>query len=126
MSLKLVVTSEEYTVHRFPPDHALPALAPAGFCSIVRTRDELSVICGSDQRMPSERSEPGWRLFVFEGPLPFTLTGVLASVLTPLAQANIGVLALSSYDTDYVLVKALHVTAAARVLRAAGHTVIGP
>ena len=89
--------------------------------SITRTADELSVVCESKYVPGSVKSEKGWRCFKLEGPFPFTMTGVLASVLEPLAKARVSIFAVSTYDTDYVMVKEKQLGKAEKALRAAGH-----
>ena len=69
------------------------------------------------------KQETGWRMFKLDGPLDFALTGILASVATPLAKAGISIFAISTYNTDNVLVQGEKVTEAIKVLYAAGHTV---
>jgi len=69
------------------------------------------------------KQERGWRGFKVDGPLDFGLTGVLASVATPLAQSGISLFAIATYNTDYVLVKESKINEAVKALRAAGHTV---
>ena len=68
-------------------------------------------------------TEPGWRALQVDGPLDFMLTGVLASLALPLADAGISIFAISSYDTDYVLVKQDKLAGAIDTLRKAGHGV---
>jgi len=70
------------------------------------------------------KSEKGWRCFRLEGPFPFAMTGVLASVLEPLAAAKVSIFAVSTYDTDYVMVKEKQLAKAVKVLRVAGHEVL--
>ena len=81
----------------------------------------MSVVC-PEQRVPEgARIEKGWVALKLEGPFPFSMTGVLASFLEPLAQAKIPIFAISTFDTDYVLVKNEDVQQAVGVLVAAGH-----
>jgi hypothetical protein len=120
----LQLLSGEFAVCRLAPDEPVPAWAgSAVFSSITRTRDELSVICPAAQVPGQVTSEGGWRMLKLRGPLPFSATGILHSVLTPLADARISIFALSTYDTDYVLVKATALARACAVLREHGHTV---
>jgi hypothetical protein len=74
--------------------------------SITRTADELSIVCPEAVVPPEVQVERGWRALKVPGPLPFELTGVLAGLATPLAAAGISIFAISTYDTDYVLVRA--------------------
>ena len=96
-------------VCRFEPHDPLPAWAfhdEATFWSLTRTPDELSLVCDEDAVPPSvARVEPGWRAFRLEGPIPFAETGVLAGLASPLAAAGIPLFALSTFDTDLVLVQ---------------------
>ncbi|WP_027483812.1 ACT domain-containing protein [Deinococcus pimensis] len=111
-------------VAQFPRESPVPAWATSGdlFC-VARTADELSVVCEERLVPAGVRSEGGWRALMLAGPFEFTLTGVLSSVLAPLAEAGVGIFAFSTFDTDYVLVKAENVERAVAALRAAGHTV---
>ena len=119
--LRLRLTPWVLAVCRFPADAPLPVWvlhAEARFWSLTRTPDELSVVCAEDDLPPSVEShvERGWRAFWLEGPLPFTLTGVIASVTAPLADAGIPVFVISTYDTDVLLVKADDLARAREVL----------
>ena len=115
----------EYSICRLGPHEADPTWARESHVSVItRTADELSVLCSS-QQVPAEiRCEGGWRMFKFQGPFAFTQTGILAAVLDPLARARIGILAVSTFDTDYVLVKGTEVGRARDVLTEARHTVV--
>src|SRR5205814_8650784 len=110
--LRLRETPWRLAVCRFAPDAPLPAWvlhASAEFWSITRTPDELSVVCSEDDLPPSvaESVERDWRAFQVLGPLPFALTGVVSGLTAPLAAAGIPVFVISTYDTDYLLVKAI-------------------
>lgn len=90
----------------------------ATFWSLTRTPDEMSIVCDEDAVPPSAAHvEPGWRAFQVEGPIPFDETGVLASLATLLADAGIPLFALSTYDTDVVLVKERDLERAIEALR---------
>ncbi len=124
MTLSLIVEPGEYAVVQLDPGDALPAWLPtASFWTVTRADDELSVFCRADDVPFDASHEAGWRLLRMVGPFPFDLTGILASVLTPLAAANVGILAVSTFNTDYVLVKHASLAAAIDALRTAGHTV---
>ncbi|MBS0632564.1 MAG: ACT domain-containing protein [Verrucomicrobia bacterium] len=125
-ALTLRVVPGAYAVCRLAPDAALPAWAAGatGFSSITRTADELSVICAESAVPADVKSERGWALLQFVGPFDFGAVGVLASVAQPLAAAQISLLALGTFDTDYVLVKHTSLPAARDVLLAAGHRVV--
>ena len=92
----------------------------SGFVSITRTRDELSIVC-NERNVPSGvKVDRGWRVLKVEGPLDLSLTGILASIAVPLAEAKINLFAISTFDTDYVLVKAEKLDRAIEVLRRRG------
>ena len=120
-SLALRLLPGRFAVCRLDPHAPLPAWAfhnDATFWSLTRTPDELSLVCDQDSVPPSvARVEPGWRALQAEGPIPFDDTGVLASLATPLAEAGIPLFALSTYDTDVVLVKERDLERALAVLR---------
>jgi hypothetical protein len=99
--------------------------AAGSLVAVTRTRDELSIVC-SQRSLPEPgpgrpRCELGWRAIAVRGPLDFSLTGVVASLTVPLANAGVPVFVVSTFDTDYVLVKDEHLDAARAALRAAGH-----
>lgn len=120
--LRLQVLPEVLAVCRLAADDALPLWLPArSFLSVTRTAVELSVVCAADAVPAGIRCEPGWRALAVAGPLDFALTGILASIATPLADAGISIFAISTFDTDYVLVKAERLNDAIEALRRAGH-----
>lgn len=125
-ALDLSVLGETLAICRLAPDAAIPGWLPrAGFLSLTRTPDELSIVC-RESAVPAGVTGPvsrGWRALKVEGPLDFSLTGVMASLAAPLAEAEISLFAIATYDTDYVLVSAVNLPLALDVLRAAGHEV---
>ena len=101
-----------------------PWFADAGsLAGVTRTDDELSVVCAEDAVPEDVQAERGWRALKAHGPFAFTLTGVLAAILVPLAEAGVPIFALSTYDTDYVLVPGHRADAAVAALSDAGHDV---
>ena len=126
-SLRLSLLAGRFAICRLASDAAIPAWALAGaFFSITRTADELSLVVEEAAAPASVRCEGGWRALKLAGPFPFTMTGVLASVLDPLAAAAISIFAVSTFDTDYVLVRHEALDHALAALRAAGHQVTSP
>lgn len=124
MSLTLSVLPDRYAVCQLPPDTPLPAWALNGWFSITRTDEELSLVC-AQQHIPANISaERDWRVLKIHGPLDFGLVGVLAAIAQPLAQAHISIFAVSTFNTDYVLVKAATLDHAIATLREGGHTVV--
>src|SRR5436305_6483553 len=96
-----------YSVLRLPGDAALPAglLASPGLVSVTRTADELSVVCLTEHAPEAEQAEAGWRLLTVRGPFEFTLTGIMAALASELAAAGVPLFALSTFDTDHLLVR---------------------
>jgi uncharacterized protein len=126
MTLQLNVLGGRYAVSRLPGDSPVPPWVPTtGFCSISRTADELSIVC-DEAVVPAHVQHQGdWMCLALVGPFEFTLVGILTAVLIPLRDAGVGIFALSTFDTDYVMVAATKVDAAVAALRAAGHSVGG-
>jgi len=123
--LELLLLKDRFSVCRLTPGEKLPAwaLRAGDFASVTRTADELSVVCAEDVAPQGTQCETGWRVLKVEGPLDFALTGILLAVTKPLADAGVSVFVVSTYDTDYVMVKAQNVEKAVRALTAAGHHV---
>jgi hypothetical protein len=122
MSLTLSLLPGTFAICRLGPEAITPDWANAGgFISITRTSDELSIVCAGANVPEGVKSDRGWRCFKVEGPLDLSLTGVLASLANPLAEARINIFALSTFDTDYLLVKEDKVSRAAEVLIRSGH-----
>jgi uncharacterized protein len=125
--LKYRVLGEPLAVCRLASDAGVPAWAlEAEFFCVVRTPDELSIVCSEDvclaNRLPaSALSEYGWLAMQLEGPFPFSMTGVLAAFVQPLAEAQIPIFAISTFDTDYVLIKRANLERALLALDTAGH-----
>jgi hypothetical protein len=124
MGLHISVLPERLAVCRLEPEADLPSwAAQGGFYSITRTREELSVVAEEGRVPAGVTIEGGWRGLKVAGPIPFDAVGILASITGPLAQAGIGLFAVSTFDTDYILVKADRLEAARAVLAQAGHTI---
>lgn len=122
MQLKFRQLAGIFAVCRLPGDAPIPALPnAASFIAIARTNAELSIVCAAKHAPENAKCESPWACFKLEGPFPFSLTGVLASFLNPLAKAGIPIFAVSTFDTDYVLVKEESVSAAFKALQDAGH-----
>jgi uncharacterized protein len=124
--VKLYVLDELYAIVRCDPDGGLPAWATGGhFWSVTRTDAELSVVCRQDD-VPSDASaERGWCALEVAGPLDFSLTGVVASLVTPLAEAEIPLFLLSTFETDYLLVRERDLARSVEALSGAGHSIDG-
>jgi hypothetical protein len=95
----------------------------APFFSLTRTPDELSIVCSERTAPGAARVERGWRCLRVEGPLDFSLTGILAGLTSPLAERGVSVFSISTFDTDYLLVKHDQLAQARAALEEAGHLV---
>lgn len=125
MRLTLVLLPDRLTIARASATQAIPPrLSGAAFCSITRTAEELSVVAPDDVVPHDWRRDDGWRALRVGGPLDLGLSGVLASLTAPLAAAEVPMFAVSTFDTDYVLVRASRLHEAFAALQAGGHTVI--
>lgn len=111
-----------WAICRLRPDEAVPgwAAAPSSLSVIVRTAAELSIVA-EEPLVPSEVSaERGFRVIEVVGPVPFDVTGLMASIAQPLADAGISLFPFATYDTDYVLVHETNLPAAIAALTTAG------
>ncbi|HEY1905750.1 MAG TPA: ACT domain-containing protein [Myxococcaceae bacterium] len=122
--LRLRVLPGRLAVARLPGTAALPGWADGpGLVSITRREGELSIVC-AEARVPAEvRAERGWRAVEVEGPLDFQELGVMHGLTGPLAGAGVSVLAISTYDTDVLVVREETLARAVEALRAAGYAV---
>ena len=122
--LTLSIVPGVFAVCRLDLASPLPSWAtPDGFIAIVRTAEELSIVCAEQAVPPGVICQRGWRGMKVAGPLDFALTGVLASLAGPLAEAGVSIFAVSTYDTDYVLVRKEQLATAIGALRRAGFAV---
>lgn len=119
------VTDGPYAVVRLAADALVPDWVARGeFSSVTRTVEELSVVCRLENLPPDVPSPHRWVCMKLEGPFPFSLTGVLLAFIAPLSTKGIPIFAISTYDTDYVLVQEESVDAAIDALRQAGHELL--
>ena len=124
--LTLLGVAGRFAVCKLPPGSAVPAWVTAGdVFSVTRTVEELSVVCRQEMVPSGTQAEVGWRCLRVAGAMPFNLVGVLASLTAPMARAGVGVFAVSTFDTDYLLVKQADFPKAVAALRGAGHVVEG-
>jgi len=125
-TLDLIVLPDALAVCRLPAGaEAPPWMDGEAFASVTRTPEETSVVCRAAIVPWDVRAEAGWRALRVAGPLDFALTGVLLSLLEPLAAAGVSVFALSTFDTDYLLVREAAREEALAALAGAGHRIDG-
>lgn len=122
--MKLFLTSTRLAVCRLGPDAPVPGWPRGAFVSITRTPDELSVVCDEDAVPDEVQAEHGWRAMKLEGPIPFETTGVAAALTGALAAEQISLFLMSTYETDWLLVKEATLEAAVAALRDAGYEVL--
>ncbi len=122
--LELTLLLERFAISRLAADAPIPEWATEGpFFSLTRTGDELSVVTELSRVPVGVRSQPGWRVLKVHGPFVLSEIGVLASLAAPLAEAKITLFAVSTFDTDYLLVASETLPAAIAALERAGHTI---
>jgi hypothetical protein len=122
--LALTVLPGRFAICRLAAEAATPAWAQRGsFVSVTRTADELSIVCPEVEPPAGVAAQGGWRCLRVDGPLDLGLIGVLASIVEPLADARISVFAVSTYDTDHVLIRGELLASAVETLRSVGHVV---
>jgi len=123
-SVKLVlsVLSETFTIHKLSPDASIPEeILKSNFYSVSKTENELSLVCSEIIEVQSLQSSKGWKCIKVRGPLDFNLTGILAGISDILARGNISIFAISTFDTDYLLVRTQDLSSARTKLRQAGY-----
>lgn len=114
-----------FAVCRLDAGAQIPEWLPeVEWSSVTRTPDELSIVCEEPAVPEGVRKQGGWRRIELIGPFDFALTGILASILSPLAGAEVPIFAVSTFDTDWILVPGEHLEKAKRALAAAGHNEI--
>jgi uncharacterized protein len=125
--LVIEVGPGDYTVLRLPAGSQPPAdlfgLGDRVLVSVISASDGLTVVCPTRSAPQADPREDGWRVLSVKGPLDFALTGIMAALAGELAAAGVSLFAVSTYDTDHVLVKATDLERAVIALREAGHEV---
>ena len=123
--VELRTLTETFAIARLPADATVPPwVGGQEFLAVVRTRNELSIVCREDT-VPHDHTEVqrAFRCLVVVGTLDFALTGIIAQLAQPLAEAGISIFSVSTYDTDHILVREEHLEEAKTALRRAGHTI---
>lgn len=127
MTMQFTLSPDRFAILRLDPKAAIPleVLESRSFVNVTRTAEELSIVTESSiaNNIESKR-EDGWRLLKLEGPIPFETTGVAAEFTSILAERKISLFVISTFDTDYVLVKQHSLDAAVRTLHERGHRVL--
>ena len=122
VNLVLSVLSETFTIHKLSPDASIPEeILNCEYYSVNKTENELSLVCSEEIEVQSLESSKGWKCLKVKGPLDFNLTGILAGISDILDQANISIFAISTFDTDYILVRSQDLSSARTKLRQADY-----
>ncbi len=123
--ITLKMLDGSYAIGRLAAGELVPAWADGtGFVSISRTEEELSIVCRAE-RMPQEiHADRDWVCFQFLGPFAFDQTGIALAVIRPLSEGEVGIFLVSTFDTDYLLIKQPLLERAKRLLLDAGHTLV--
>jgi len=120
----LTTLDHEFTIHRFNSTDAIPKnIFKSKYYWIGRTDEELSIICDSNILLNSSKSESNWSILKIIGEIDFALIGILADISNALSKAEISIVALSTYNTDYIMIKTINLEKAKRVLQKAGYTI---
>ncbi len=124
-SMKLQELLETFAICRLAPNEGIPSwVNESHFFSITKTARELSVVCEQSTIPPEIKAEKNWKAFRVIGTLDFSLTGILASIANPLAKEKVSIFAISTFDTDFVLVKSSDLLKARQALQKANFTFI--
>jgi len=114
--------NEELSIHRLPADAEIPEeVLACDFYSISRNTDEVTIVVPEDVNVDSMKTETGWICIKVQGPLDFGLTGILSGISGALAQVGVSIFAVSTYDTDYILVKKKQAGLSEKALTTAGY-----
>jgi hypothetical protein len=123
--LRLHKIQEKFAICKLPPGDSIPPWAISGqIWSVTRTPSELSMVCVQSNLPPGFEAERDWRALQVIGPLPFEMVGVLSSLAVPLADAGLSIFAISTFETDLILVREQSFEAACHILVKEGHTIL--
>ncbi|HKJ81311.1 MAG TPA: ACT domain-containing protein [Ignavibacteriaceae bacterium] len=125
MRLKLIILKDSYAIYRFNNNVDIPEwIKDSDFSSVTRTRDELSIVSRQADNIKEEyKADIDWRIIKIQGPLNFSLVGIIAEISGILGDNNIPVFTVSTYDTDYILVKNRDIDKTIDSLAAHGHEI---
>ncbi|MDA1027697.1 MAG: ACT domain-containing protein [Bacteroidetes bacterium] len=122
--LRLRLLSETFSIHRLDPSRSIPpTVLGSSIFFVGRTKEELSIVCRSSIPILQAKTEENWSCFMVEGPLDFNLTGIVARLSGALAAAEISIFPISTFDTDYILVKQVDLQRAEIALKDAGYQI---
>lgn len=120
----ITILNNEFAIHRFEANEPIPTtIFDSKYYWIGKTDEELSVVCDSKIKLNSSKSDGNWSILKLVGQFDFSVVGILADITRALSEAGISIFALSTYDTDYIMVKTAKVQQAKKVLGEAGFQV---
>ena len=123
--MTLTLYPEDFVVCQLSASEPIvPSMLEGRFASVSKTEDELSVVCDERFAPAKAKLDKGWRAFKLHGPFAFDEIGIVASLAVPLAEAEVGIFVISTFDTDYLLVKTDQLYTVLLVLRDKGHTIL--
>jgi uncharacterized protein len=126
-SLKFTILDGTFAIHRLKADASIPkAVFASPFYAIAKSENELSIVAAEGIAIESERSEPGWSALRVDGTLDFSETGILAGIAATLAKTGVSIFAVSTFETDYILLKSERLKDAKAALSDAGHKFARP
>jgi uncharacterized protein len=121
---ELTLLPERFAISQLAAHAPIPEWATRGiFFSVTRTSDELSIVCEQSRVPAGARSQPGWSVLKIHGPFALTEVGVLSSLASSLAEAELSLFTISTFDTDYLLVASETLSAVISALERAGHKI---
>jgi len=119
---KIKILNEEFSIHRLNPEDKIPnELNDENYFWIGKTNEELSIVCKSAIIFPTQKSDDGWKAIKLIGPLDLSEVGILAEITKILSEAGINIFALSTFDTDYILVKKSKIDSAVKAFQTNGY-----
>jgi hypothetical protein len=119
---RITILANEFTIHRFEAEEPIPKkIFESKYYWIGKTEEELSVVCDSKITLNSSKSDGNWSILKLIGQFDFSVVGILADITRVLSEAGISIVALSTYDTDYIMVKTTKVHQAKKVLIEVGY-----
>ena len=124
MILNISLLPDNYSIYRFKSESEVPGwVYSSDFYSITKTKDEISVVASQDDVAAGIISNPDWRVLKIAGPLEFSLIGIIADVSTTLKDKKIPIFIISTYDTDYILIKQKDLSSGMKALKEKGHKI---
>lgn len=124
--LTLQILAETFSIHSLPAQSTIPEqVFKANVYFIGKTNDEISIVLPEHIAIKSDDKEPNWKALEVVGPLGFSLTGILSNISGVLASEKISIFAISTFDTDYILVKSSKISSAVKALQSNDYQVLG-